>query len=582
MKRICAPLLFAPLLALSLATTTLIGCSKKDDAATTQKGSEAGAAAFVSDPLLSKLPTATELFYVVNTASSAYKRFNQSPWAQTTSGLHSLQDAIDQMTAAGADPSQVAGLQIVVSTLQNLGLISPDGKSAVDQVLSKAVFFAGLADSEKQPVEVGMYFSGAPGASLKSKLPILRQLLADADMIVAEQKIGGVDGIVARPPQQPEGSPQEIAIHIAATDSLMAISLTQSGAESLFSSANTDTIKKMSETPEFKKAAAAVGVTPDSIAFGYFDMKKLAPVLEKGAAKNGASEEDQKQIREIPIDSIALAQGYDKQIVSALGVAVSSRSDIQTKFLAALEGASIPASLAKLPTDTAFAIGIDTRFIAKLSDFLASIQDPADAASVEQLKDLQGVTLGIRNGDGSSPVPDLYVVINATNRDNLAATAETLISQGLEGSGAPAQWTAKDIDGTPSKFIMTMLGAGMYMSTPKGNDALVIASSERAVRDVLQASAGQKGGIADSLQASLKDSLSPSKLASVYFNAIQTASLVESMKSTISMFAGPSPELDDALNTQKLKQLGLATGSVSYSNGLFLVESAFDAAQAAK
>ena len=221
MKRI-----FVSVLALSIAASPFVGCSKKEDTATARKSDSSGTAAFVADPLLSKLPSATELFYFVNASGSAYKRFNQSPWAQTSSGLSSLQDAINQMTASGADPSQIAGLQIVLSTLQNLGLLSADGKSAVDQVLSKAVFFAGVTNDTKQPVEVGMYLSGAPGASLKSKLPILRQLLGDADLVVAEQKIAGVDGLVARPPQQPEGSPQEIALYLAATDSLMAISLT--------------------------------------------------------------------------------------------------------------------------------------------------------------------------------------------------------------------------------------------------------------------------------------------------------------------------------------------------------------------
>lgn len=577
--------LFVSVLALSIAASPFVGCSKKEDAATAPKSDSSGTAAFVADPLLSKLPSATELFYFVNASGSAYKRFNQSPWAQTSSGLSSLQDAINQMTASGADPSQIAGLQIVVSTLQNLGLLSADGKSAVDQVLSKAVFFAGVTNDTKQPVEVGMYLSSAPGASLKSKLPILRQLLGDADLIVAEQKIAGVDGLVARPPQQPEGSPQEIALYLAATDSLMAISLTQSGAESLFSSANTDTIKRMSETPEFKKAAGAVGVTPDSLAFGYVDVKKLVPVLEKAAADNGATAEDQKQIREIPIDSIAIAQSYDKQIVSALGVAVSSRSDIQTKFLAALEGASIPASLAKLPTDTAFAIGIDTSFIAKLTDFLASIQDPDDAAMLQQVKDFRGVTLGLGIGDtstsgaNSQTLPlDVYLVVNADNREKLVAAAEAMVDAQIPGGGAGASlWSPTDIDGTPTKFIQTGAPVDIYLGSPKNSDAIVIASSERAIRKVLQASAGRQGGIADSLQATLKDSLSPSKLASIYFNGIKTASLLDSMKETIEGMTGmPSAELDQTLNTERLRQLGMATGSVSYSNGLFLIESAFD------
>lgn len=574
--------LLASLIVASLANFALIGCSKKEESAPAPKTEMSGASAFLSDPLLAKLPTSTELFYVVNASGDAYRRLQTSPWARSSSGLGSLQQAIDQMTAAGADPAQIAGLQVALSTLQNLGLVSPNGQSTVDQVLSKAVFFAGLSDSENEPLQAGMYFSAAKGASLKSKLPVLRQLLGDADMVVAEQKIGGIDGLVARPAQQPQDTPQEIAIYLAATDSLMAISLTRSGAESLFSSTNTDTVKLISETPQFKKAASSVGVSPDSIAFGYLDVQKLVPVILKIAAKNGAVQDDQADLRNLPVDSIAIGQSYDKQIVSALGVAVSSRSDNQSKLFSALEGASIPANLAKLPSDTAFAFGLDTRFIAKASDLLASLQDQQSAAALQQAKDLQGVTFGVRNGDGSSPLPDVYLVFNAANRDTFATTAESLIGEAMSSAaGVAPQWSSKDVDGTPTKFIMTMIGAGVYLSSPKDSNSLVVASSERAVRDVLQASAGQKGGIADSLQASLKDSFSAAKLGSVYFNAIQTASLLDSVKSSVAMFAGPSPELEQALNTENLKRLGLATGSISYSNGLFLVESAFDASAGA-
>ena len=62
----------------------------------------------------------------------------------------------------------------------------------------------------------------------------------------------------------------------------------------------------------------------------------------------------------------------------------------------------------------------------------------------------------------------------------------------------------------------------------------------------------------------------------MYFNGNQTAALVDSVKSTIAMFAGNQGELDKSFNTANLRQAGLGTGSISYSNGLFLLETAFE------
>ena len=571
------------LLALTLTSSALIGCSKKDDASNATKAAVDGSAGILAEPLLMKLPPSTEAFYLVNASGDAYKKMQASPWGDGSTGLGSLQKAIDQLTEAGADPVQIASLQVILSTLQNLGLVAPDGRSVVDEVLNKAVFFAAVSDNDAQPVDAGVYFAGAKGVSLKAKLPVLRQLLGDADMLVSDEKIGGVDGLVARPPRQPDDATQEVALYLAATDSLMAISLSRASAESLFASTNTDTVKLMADSPQFKKAVGSVGASPSSIAFGYMDVKKLVPVLDKLMAANPDLQDERAAFNELPVDGVAVAQNYDREMVSALGVAVSSRSSDQSKLLSALEGASLPTSLAKLPSDTAVALGLDTSFVGKLGDLAASLQeDPQGAALLQRAKELQGFTLGLRSGDGTSPVPDIYLVFNAADRDTFSSGLQDMLGQLMaEGMGAAPQWQEKDIDGSPTRFITTMIGAGIFMSSPKNSNAVVIASSERAMRDVLATSSGKSSGIADSLQASLKESLAASKLASVYFNAIQTAKFVDSMKPTLAMFGAQSPELDEAMNTENLKRFGRATGSISYSDGLFLVESAIDASGAA-
>ncbi len=569
--------MLAPLLTLALAASPLLGCSKdKESASAASESSKFGA--ILADPLLNKLPPSADLFYVLDASSGAYQKLKTSPFG---TGLGTLQKSLEQMKGEDDDESQVAGLQILISTLQNLGLLSATGDSTFDQVISKAVVFAGISENAAQPLELGVYVAAAKGASLKSKLPILRQVLADSDFTVSAQQIAGVEGLVAKPPQSPDGSAQDISVYVAASDSLMAISVTQAGAESLFSSVNTDTVKKMSDSPDFKKATAALSPGASPLAFAYLDLKKMMPALEKVGAQNGLDKDDIQGLRELPFDGVAFAQGYDIQATSGLSVIVSGRNEAQTKLLSALEGASIPANLPRLPADTAVAFGLDTRFVAKLDEFLDSIEQPEGASAVKQAQDVQGLTFGIRSGDGSSPLPDIFLVVDSANRDAIASQTEALIGQGMAGAaGVAPQWSTKDVDGSPTKYMQTMFGAGVYMSAPKGSNSLLIGSSERAVRDLLESASGKKSGIVDALQATLKDSLSPSKLASLYLNAAQAASLIESVKSTLATFAGPSPELDEALNTAALKKLGFVTGSLSYSNGLFVVESAYDAASA--
>jgi len=87
-------------------------------------------------------------------------------------------------------------LETLYTTVQQLGLISASGEPTFDTVISQAVAYAGLTAQEKTPLELGLYISGAKGVSLKSKLPVLRKALSEADFLVSTQQIAGVDGLV--------------------------------------------------------------------------------------------------------------------------------------------------------------------------------------------------------------------------------------------------------------------------------------------------------------------------------------------------------------------------------------------------
>jgi hypothetical protein len=59
-------------------------------------------------------------------------------------------------------------------------------------------------------------------------------------------------------------------------------------------------------------------------------------------------------------------------------------------------------------------------------------------------------------------------------------------------------------------------------------------------------------------------------------NFIQLGALADAVKGTVSSMMGPNPELDQALNSEQLRKLGVGIGSLSYTNGVFKIQSAFD------
>ncbi len=577
--------ILATLIAVTVFTTALTGCSKGSDQQPSAAKSQG--LTLLQDPLLKKLPPSTAIFSIFDASGAAYQGVKKTPWMKAT-GTGSLQQVIDQIKSSGASEGSVKTVQALYETVQKLGLLSATGESTVDTVMSRSVGFFALAPQDEVPLEAGLYLTAAPGVSLKSKLQLLEQALGEMDLLVSAQKIGGVDGLVAKIPGVPEAMTARAAIYVAATDSLMAISSSKSGAESLFSSAETDTLQNMQRSPEFQKAATAVNSAVPCMSFTFMDLKKISALAETmGLPAAGPSGVREFEPKDIPIDAIAMQQGFGTQLITAISASVSGRTDTQTKVLQALEGSSLPLSMARLPSDTAIAFAFDTKFISKLEDVVKSFSpnNTAEAtAAFQQAKPLQGITFGLKNGDGSSPIPDLFLVIEATNRDALGSMAEGLMGQGMAGATgqSAAPWSAKEIEGVPTKFINTMFGAGVYLGSPKGSNSLLISSSERAIKELIAASSGARPGIAASLSAPLKANLAPQKLISLYANLPQLGSLLDSAKSSLAMFTGGSAELDDALDSTRLKKLGLITGSVSYANGLFLLESVMDGPQGAR
>ena len=349
----------------------------------------------------------------------------------------------------------------------------------------------------------------------------------------------------------------------------MGFAFNKSALETLFGSASTSGLANLKALPEFSKAEEAVRLPEAPLSFAFISVKSLEPLIDQKDEEG----DDDFSVKDNPIAAAALSQGYSGQMVTAAGLVVAPINDTQKVVFAAFEGSGLPATAFKLPADTAVSLSLDARILGKLESVLKDVDDPSAGMAVQQIKNIQGITLGLRSGDGTSLVPDVYLAVDSSARDQVAANIESGIGLGMIATGQQIKWLSKDISGNPTRYILTPLGVGLYVAAPKNSNSIVVATSERAVSD-LSAAATSGSSLDTSMSRALRDRVAAATTAgSLYLNFIQLGNLFDSVKGTIASMMGPNPEIDQALDSTRLKKLGIGIGSLSYANGVFKIQS---------
>ncbi len=530
-------------------------------------------ASLLDEPLLQKLPEGSAGFVVFDFAGDGYKRLRTSPWANDMQGLSTIKAAVEELQANGATEEQIKVAKTLLDSLQKLGLVAEDGTSQIGKVMSIAVGFASVRKDEKLPIDLGVFVRAASGTNLTDRVQILKGILTEAGLKTSEQKIGEVQGFTAELPSD-EPDRVDMALHVAGNADRLGISFSKSSLEVLFSDKATNGLATLRALPDFGKAEESVRSPESPLSFAFVSIRSLAPLLD------GEGDEAPLDLKDAPISAIAVSQGFSGQMVTSAGITVSPTNDIQKSFLSAFENSGLPATAFKLPADTAVSLSLDARILAKLESVLKGLDDPSAAMAVEQLKNIQGITLGVRSGDGSSPVPDLYLALDSSTRDQVASTVESGIGLGMMATGQQLQWLSKDIGGSPTRYFLTPLGVGVYVSSPKSSNSLIVATSERAIHDI-SASNSSGASLDTAMSKALRDRVATASTAgSLYLNFIQLGNVVDSVKGTITSMMGPNPELDKALDPARIKEFGVGIGSLSYANGVFKIQSAFERTEA--
>jgi len=557
---------FFATLSLTLSVIVTTGCKDKgSDAVVVAKAAEQ----LSDDPLLKKIPNSTAIFGIQDFSGDGYKLFSQSAYAKTKNAKQSLNDVVEKIKDAGAGEELINIAKRIVEAATQLGLVSAEGAYTFEKVVARAAFFAGPVSSGTLPVEAGVFIRGAKGVNLVEKLGILRNSLSSPELRIADESFAnsskgfsvGFDNV-------------PLKVYFAATNEVFGVTLDKANLEALFASSNTGAIDTLRNLPEYKQATKMLSTPDKPVSFMFTSLPRLKPTLELIAKSNQTNDLNPD---EIPVDGVAIQSSFPKQYVHNLGVAVSAKNENQTKILTALEGSALSPTTLKLPNETALSIALDTKFLSKLEPMIKSIEESAPAGVADQAKKLESLTLGLRNNAAGSPIPDIFLMMESSSREELKSLLESNLASAMSLVGQNASWQTKDIDGTQAKYFTTLVGAGVYMSAPGGSKNLVIGSSEAALKDLLSAQNGKTSGIASLMPPALNNQVGSANLASFYCNFKKVAEVINSVKNTLAMFTGGNSELNDLLNSADIASWGFAAGGVSYSPGTLSINSSFEA-----
>jgi hypothetical protein len=558
-------------------------CGKKDEATPQQGGGatqaipKSGADRLASASLMKLIPSEAQAFVVWDLSGPAYQALRRTPWASEASLNNTIRKAVDQLKTAGKEQEGVAA-QAVIGALEKLGIIPVPGQPIPPQPeIAQAAAYVVAKDANSAP-EVALFVTGSGRSKLSEKLPVFEELLKSSGLKpVKETFEGGVAGFSATlPDTSPVGDAGVQApksLYIAANDSALAIGLSKDVVLSAFKPATSDRSEALRNSAEFKRAVDSVNSTEEGVGLAYVSLSKLLPIIDQAAKNSGKSDGAEVDVAKLPVESLVWRQSVGDGFTNRWGVTVNPKTEAQTKIFEALKGSTLPAVAAKIPGDVALMFALDARPLKKLEFLMNDVSDPQSKMFFEQASQLQGATVAIRNNDAGSPFPDLFLFVDSENPAPFAEMIKMGVGSAMGGMGGGVPWKDMEVEGTKVSFMSTPLGVGLYLGQPAAGKTLVVASSQRSMKDALKALAGTGESITTRLQGSIKDQVGASQgFMTSYINFSEFANVVETVKNSLAMFAGGSTEeLDQFLNPAELRKYGVSAGGIGFADGVFSI-----------
>lgn len=552
-----------------LITTSLVsglvffGCNKPSEtppAALSVKGSTTGIDRVLSTDIVKKLPTTTAGFYLVDFSSDGFQNYKKIA-PITISSMNYLDKVGAELAKTSPETGKI--IEAFKAMSAAFGFDTNSGEISIDKNVSQFLAYGDVGTTGKvEDGSLALLLSAASGSNIQTKLPAIEGFLKEAGLTFTQESVvPGTKGLTID--ITTEGTSVG-SMYISASEKMMAGSHKKEVLTKLFSSEEPNGITSLRAAPEFDRATKAVAYDDATMAFAYVSLAKVIPllkVIEEQSKQEGATGDVKPE--EIPVQSVAVNMTAGDLVTQQLAVVTDAKNDTQRDVFKALEGSKVPAITQSLPAGTAFAVGLDVSVLAKTKAIMDELaKDESMKMASDLVKNLIGTTLAIRNNDAGSPFPDLFLEISANNREALIEMIKTGVTAAAATGMPSSPWQEKDIAGTPATFMSTPLGVGLYMSKPKDSTKLLVASSERALKDAI---AADGTAVKDSVTKRIGngDGFLTYKID---FNEV--GNVVDSVKGNLAMFTGGAGGLDSQIDTKQIRELGLQAGILGFKDGI--------------
>jgi hypothetical protein len=595
-------------LSLGLSTALLVGtsaCSKKEEqsgtgrsALSTKVAEEAPAVTGI----LAQIPENSLGFFSWDLTSPAYQKLKNSPVKGKAANAEAM---LTQLEA------ESAMLRVIdkVFDLKKLAASGPSADtSAAEGVLAKgAGFFVPPPPGGADP-SLGVVFESTSG-SLDGKAAALKEALKSENIPTADLALGEGQGFSfkvksdevekinlpmgmtpgALLPEELKGAagdpaangakpaPKTVDFFFAWKGPRGVLSSNERLAGTLVAE-RPATVPAIAKTPLYNQATSGLGKQAEQLTFGYIDLEETerAVAMAKPAEPAGAAAPSS----ELPVRAAAWAMLMTDSPEQRGNVVLNGASTKFKPWISALTNSPNGTVASALPANPLLVLSFDGKTISALkAQALAAALEPSQQMEREMadqqlafLNDITRLGLSVRMGPlGQSliPAPDLMIVAETSNPDATKSALTGLAGMALGSAGMPAEWKEKQVQETPTKYIMTPFGLGIYVTST--GKAVLLSSTEAQLDAALSSiKSGKSAAVGMSARAGSAVGTEPS-IATLYLNFNEVASMIEGMSGMAQMFApqgaGAENQIMDPAQIQNLKQMGTLVGTLSIEDG---------------
>jgi hypothetical protein len=547
------------------------GCQSKETQQTTQQAPAKG-------DLLSRVPLNSYGVFISKTGSDVMRNFRKTAWGKPS------RYSLDQLKNVQSEQAEQAAK--VMSILAESEFATAFGLAEGESTVTEIIAFAA---PRGESVSFGAFAAAKDGTDF---LPLF-------DKAVAQMKQNSV-AVKDIQPSNPkvvaipiEGQKNTLnTVYVAATKERVAFATDQGELTRIFVTDGPTDTPPLLEKGSFK-IAYAKGLQEDVLSFAHLDIRDVAKHLSSmsTAAQKVDSEQEgpvdpqelQKALESLPLENLTYFRRINDSMTDEVLVQLMPHTEKQREVLTTLAELKPHDLLQSAPPSFVLLLGADVDYFVKLAEKFPAEVGSSEADSIapilNYLKDVDSLNIGLRQGKGGSPFPDIAIFLASPQPDQLYEQLKMLVMLGIKSSPLKnLQWLKKQVEGLDVDYALSPFGVGVFLA--KTSNHIVFSSSEAGLVSV--ARSFKEGG--DNLWKNLPETVRLSLgnepgFFSYAADLGEFADLLRSLQTSLSMFTGGQSPLKEE-DVTRLKSLGTVVGTARFrDNNTFEFKAVYELAK---